>query len=357
MFTPSESVNGDYGGFYRSNGGYLRFRPADIRALRAGLVEAAARRLAVRVRGAAHSMNGSAVPRAGELLIETAALDAYRFETPATVTVEAGAAIWDVQRMLAAWNAQLRVYNDGAAAASTVGGFVAAGGFGATSWRHGGFWETVERIDIVTVNGEARSVTRDDPLFRWLFGSMGQLAITVAATLVIEPNGVAPLQVPVGADGRVPASHHDWERIVWFSAFVPRAGWSRARRELAAIGARHAGSWSARPPYAYSLPFGRFNPPLIHPSSDDLVAVGIWGEAPPGGFDLALLRALDEEFTGWLRANPAFRRYAQTELLYPGFDFEAHFGAACYAEFRAWKRRLDPDGRLAPGLFDQPATA
>ncbi len=94
---------------------------------------------------------------------------------------------------------------------------------------------------------------------------------------------------------------------------------------------------------------------MIHPAQQDLVAVGIWGEAPEGGFDHAAVRALDADFTLWLRGHPDFRRYAQTELLFPGFDVAAHFGADCFARFREWKNKLDPSGRLAPGLLDLPA--
>lgn len=353
IFEPTARPISDYGGFHRSAGSYFLFAPADAAGLRAGLAEAAARGMTVRVRGAGHSMNGSSVPRPGELLTETRALDGWACLRPGTIKVGAGAAIWDVQRLLAPLGCSLLVYNDGHAAASTVGGFVSAGGFGAESWRHGGFWESVESIDLVTVDGTAMTVGRSDPLFPWLFGSMGQLAIIVAVTLVVRRLEGTEGPFPPGGAGRVPASSHDWEKIVWFSAFVPRAAWGKARRQLAAIGDRHRQVWKPRPAYAYSIPFGSFTPPLIHPSAEDLVAVGIWGEAPDGGFDFAALRALDSDVSSWLRANPSFRRYAQSEWLDAGFDYRAHFGAECLSRLLDWKRTLDPAGRLAPGLLPQ----
>ncbi|HMJ93016.1 MAG TPA: FAD-binding oxidoreductase [Allosphingosinicella sp.] len=348
MFERMTAPIGDYGGYHRSSGEWFRFAPADEDSLRAGLAQAAERSMSLRVRGAGHSMNGSAIPRVGELLIETRALDSWRIEASRSIRVGAGAAIWDVQRLLASLGHGLLVYNDGNAAASTVGGYVSAGGFGAESWRYGGFWESVESIDLVTVGGESLTVGPSDPLFPWLFGSMGQLGIIVAATLKARPlPGALPLAR--GSSGRVPASVHDWEKTIWFSAFVPKPAWGRARRELAAIGGRHSAAWRPRPPYAYAIPFGRFTPPLIHPSSADLVAVGIWGEAPEEGFDFEALRAIDCDFTSWLRANPDFRRYAQSELLFEDFGAGEHFGAGCLAGFRERKRVLDPAGRLAPG--------
>lgn len=350
LFERMSAPIGDYGGYHRSAGPWLRFAPRDEDSLRAGLAEAEAAGLNVRIRGAGHSMNGSAVPRPGELLIETRALDSWMIVTPESIRVGAGAAVWDVQRLLESLGHGLLVFNDGDAAASTVGGYVSAGGFGAESWRNGGFWESVESIELMTLAGESLIVERCDPLFPWLFGSMGQLAIITAATLRAEPlPGAEPLTP--GTAGRVEPSAHDWEKTIWFSAFVPRRVWGRARRELAAIGKRHASLWRARIPYAYSIPFRAFSPPLIHPSAEDLVAVGIWGEAPKGGFDFEALRALDSEFTTWLAANPDFRRYAQSELLFEGFDPERHFGADCLAAFRERKRLLDPAARLAPGLM------
>jgi len=355
MFEPTSRQMTDYGGFHQSSGIYWRFAPLDVASLWAGLSEVKARGMAVRVRGAGHSMNGSSIPRSGEVLIETKGLDSYVFTRPGAITVGAGATMWDVQRLLEPLGHELLVLNDGNAPASTVGGYVSAGGFGAESWRHGGFWESVESIDIVTLEGAVRTVGSADPLFPWLFGSMGQLCIIVSATLVVRPRAGVDAPFPLGKRGRVPVSRHNWEKTIWFSAFVPRPSWVQARRELAAIGDRHAHLWQARPGFAYSLPFTRFTPPLIHPAQRDLVAVGIWGEAPAGGFDHAAVRALDAEFTLWLRAHPDFRRYAQTELLYPGFDIAAHFGPECVARFREWKNQLDPSGRLAPGLLDLPA--
>ena len=345
----SETLS-DYGGFYRSRGEYYRVAPTDAEQLSQALREARTADLPVRIRGSGHSMNGSAVPRQGELLIDCRGLDSYAFDRPGTITVGAGAAIWDVDRLLRRHAHRLLVYNDGNAAASSVGGYVSAGGFGADSWAHGGFWESVESLDILTVDGEARSLGRDDDLFRWLFGSMGQLAVIVAARLQAQP-AEAGAAYPLHVSGRVERSGHAWEKILWFSAFVPRAEWRDARRTLAALGEAHASAWRARPPYAYSIPFRHFTPPLIHPDAADLVAIGIWGEAPSGGFEPSALAALEEAFQGWLDERPSARRYAQSELLYPGFDWQSHFGPECHSDFAALKRRLDPANRLGPGLF------
>ena len=355
MFEPTSRPMTDYGGFHQSSGIYWRFAPPDVGSLWAGLAEVKGRGMAVRIRGAGYSMNGSSIPRSGEVLIETKGLDSYVFAHPGTITAGAGATMWDVQRLLQPFGYELLALDDGNMAAATIGGYISAGGFGAQSPRHGGFWECVGSIDIVTLEGAVRTVGRTDPLFPWLFGSMGQLCIIVSATLAVRPRAGAGQPFPAGKRGRVPSSRRTWEKAICFSAFVPRPLWNQARNELAAIGDRHRHVWQARPAYACSLPFRRFTPPLIHPGQQDLVAVGIWGGEPEGGWDHIAIRALDAEFSLWLRAHPNFRRYAQTELLYPGFDIAAHFGVECFDRFRDWKTMLDPTGRLAPGLLDLPA--
>src|SRR5262249_18496204 len=137
---------------------------------------------------------------------------------------------------------------------------------------------------------------------------------------------------------------------------VPRPSWVQAIRDLAWIGFGHAPGWTARPPYAYPLRFLTFNPPLIHPLQADLVAIGIWGEVGDG-FDLERLRGLDAAITDWTRANPNHRRYAQSELLFPDFDYRAHFDPVRYERLGWMKQTLDPLGLLNRGVVETPAAA
>src|SRR5262249_37192699 len=102
------------------------------------------------------------------------------------------------------------------------------------------------------------------------------------------------------------------------------------------------------------LRFLTFNPPLIHPLQADLVAVGIWGEVKDG-FDLERLRRLDAAITDWTRANPNYRRYVQTELLFPDFDYRAHFGASRYDRLVRLRQVLAPLGMLSQGVVEAPA--
>jgi FAD binding domain len=345
----------DYGGRRRSRGVYRRTVPASVDDLQAAVRYANAAAIPIRVRANGHSMNGSSIPRAGELLIVMDECRHFRFEREGTVTAGAGAAIFDLHRKLLTYGYELLVYNDGGSAAASVGGFTAAGGFGATSREHGGFWETVEEIDLVTGDGRRRSLTPRDPEFRWLFGSMGQLGIAWELKLKIRARPGAAPAYPMGVEGRVAHTPHLWEPILWYTLFVPAAGWQEARHDLIQVGVRHRQAWKGRWPYTYAIAFKRFQPPLIHPLQEPLVAVGIWGTPLDGGFDWDEIAAIERGVRALTDADPRRRRYVQSELIDEGFDFAAYFGAEVHDRFAALKREMDPRGLLVRGLLRSPA--
>jgi hypothetical protein len=119
---------------------------------------------------------------------------------------------------------------------------------------------------------------------------------------------------------------------------------------LIGIGARHREAWLGRWPYTYVLPFRHFNPPLIHPYQGDLLAVGIWGGRPSGGFHGPALDAMEWEIGQLLESYPHYRRYVQSEYLTVDFDYGRYFGDRIFGMFRELKRRQDPLGLLVPGV-------
>lgn len=305
----------------------------------------------VRFRGHGHSMNGSSLPRAGDVVLTSQALRGYCFEAPRAVTVGAGAQLWDVHTLLRERGHTLLVANDGAAPAPSVGGFVSAGGIGENTHVFGGFWETVEELVVVTGAGEIVRLRSDDALFPWMFGAMGQLGFVVEATLrtlPVEPHGPG---LPVGERGQVPHVPARWSRYAWFTLFVPFPEAEAAMEHLAEVGARHAQAWRPLAAYVYPIRFRRFNPPLIYPARRGFVAVGIWGTPsdPAAGFDFGAVRALAGDVTALTRSHPGWRRYIQTEMTFGDVDYAAHFGEEVHEAFRAMKRRFDPGDLLGRG--------
>lgn len=306
--------------------------------------------VALRFRGHGHSMNGASLPRAGERVLSSERLCGFRFDAPGTITVGGGALMWDIHSMLRQRGYELLVANDGAAPAPSVGGFVAAGGIGENTHTHGGFWETVQALTVVTGAGDILTLRREDELFRWMFGAMGQLAFVVEATLRILPLGKG-VPYPADEQGELPRTPAQWERYAWFTLFVPFAKAQQALNQLGEVAARHPGCWRPLSSYVYPIRFFRFNPSLLYPNQRGFVAVGIWGTPtnPAAGFDFHAVKQLDADVTALVRANPDYRRYIQSEMTFGEVDYQAFFGEETFEAFRALKLRYDPDSVLGRG--------
>lgn len=343
----------DYGRVHRARGGWLELALSGVDPARELLALANRRRIPLRVRGAGHSMNGVSVPRPGEILVTTGGCRHFRFTRELTVTVGAGAAVWDVDRMLHAHGFELLLCNDGGAPAATVGGFVSAGGIGAETWLHGGFWETVAEVVLLTGAGELVRCGPADPLFPWLFGSMGQLGLIVEATLRIRRRDDAPsARYPRGMEGEMGGGRAPWEPNAWLTLFVPEEAWERAREQMGELGLKHRAVWTPRDDYLYFVRFQTFNPPLLYPRAESFVALGIWGTTPEvlTPADVAGLRALERDFAGLVASQPAWRRYIQSELTFEDTDFAAYFGEEVIRGFSEVKRACDPNLLLGQGL-------
>lgn len=342
---------GDYAD-HVSRGSYQYAAPADIESLQELVAHANRHRMSVRIRGNGHSMNGFSVPRPGELLVAMENFRQFRIDAPDRVTIGAGASVWDTCCTLEKLGIEMLVYNDGNATASTLGGYLAAGGIGHTCHRYGGFWTTVLSVTVVSGAGEVRVIRKGEPEFPWLFGSYGQLGIVVDLTLAVRPlSGVDSAET--GTCGTVETSTHDWESSAWFTVFAPQPLWKVLRTQLREIGERHRHAWKERPLYLYPLPFRDFNPPLLHPHQGALVAVGVWGEAADAsaGLDWLAIEGIEREVQALVMANREYRRYLQCERIAPDYDYRAYYGDAIWDRFRFLKQRWDPQGVLVPGMF------
>lgn len=330
---------------------YELFEPQSVSELTEKICLAYQQGTPIRIRANGHSMNSLSLPRSGELLISMTKLCRYRFLSNETITVEAGASVWDVNLMLKELGYELLVYNDGNAPASSLGGYLAAGGIGYTSNTHGGFWCSVDEVALLIGTGEILRFSRADPVFKWLFGSMGQLGIATEITLKIKPLKEAEAKHLIGLGGSVPRTTYNWEPIVWFTLFVPQKIWQVARAQLKEIGKRHKNVWKPRSTYTYFLPFREFNPPLIHTYQGDLVAVGLWGEALEGGFNWEAVEAIEMDIRRLIVANPKlYRRYVQAERIDPTY-YQVYFDENVYRAFQELKSVFDPRGLFVVGVI------
>jgi hypothetical protein len=343
----------DYGGYHRGHNDFTSIRLTNLTNLVDSILLANENGTAFRVRGNGHSMNGSALPRSGEILFESKGCNHYHFSDEGYVTVGAGSAIWDVNEMLTEFGFELLVINDGGQAAATVGGYLNAGGFGAGSAVHGGFWESVAAVVLVTGGGQLLEITPEDELFPWLFGSMGQLGVIFEVKLRIQTKVGGTLQYPKDVSGNVQKSLAiEWPSILWYTFFVPVDVEHQALQDISEIATRHQSLWRERPPYRYDVAFYNFNPPLIFNRQESFVAIGIWGTKPSKlGFDFNKVMQLECDLQKLVSQRPLYYRYIQTELMFENFDLSMHFGTEVYRQFVELKKKLDPKNLLVQGLL------
>lgn len=325
------------------------------------------RNIPLRTRAQGHSLNGSTLPGSAELLLTTRNVRHVRFEEPGTVTVGCGVVLWVLQYILRQHGYDLPVLNDGYPGPS-VGGYLAAGGFGPRSAVYGGFWDNVVEVRLVDGCGELRRVTAHDPLFPWLFGSMGQLGIVFDAKLAIIPltEAGAPayptakaLVAPQLAEPKVPPEFETEadESLIWFTLFVPDEHLEQALRELADLERRHGGVMRFQQRYRYPIRYRGKVAPLVYPEARSLTATGAWGwlgdRASEG---IARLLEFDRDFMAIAKSRPDYRRYVQSELPSGPEVYGRCFGSAIYAAFRELKSELDPRSLLNCGtVFPDPS--
>jgi FAD/FMN-containing dehydrogenase len=309
------------------------------------------------------------LPHPGELSLSAENFRVIRFDEPGTVTVGAGVVLWILQHFLRRHGYDLPVLNDGYPGPS-VGGFIASGGFGPRSALFGGFWNNVVDVGLMDGHGNVRRVARTDPLFRWLFGSMGQLGIFLDATLQIVPlEGSVPAPYPQGTRlvpprldaPKIPTQFivEADDRLFWFTLFVPDDCMDDAHRELSELEKRYSNVLRFQERYRYPISVGDVVAPLVYPFARKFTATGAWGWLTDNSADrIARLQDFDRAFMDLTAGNPDYRRYVQSEIALGPTVYRQCFGEEIYNEFCRLKEQLDPHGLLNRGsVFSVPEAA
>lgn len=332
----------DFGGFPAGRP-YTLCRVSDLAQLSRNVGDCATLRLPMRTRCFAHSMNGMAVPRREEVLFDLAGVRHVAWNGPGLITVGAGLAVWELDQYVRQFGWKLPVVNDGGASASSVGGFIAAGGIGEGCMFYGGFWETVEALVMVTAAGEVRRIGRKDSMFPWVFGALGGLGFVYEAVIRMVPaSNARPRAVPdVASLPEGPRA--SWPAHLWLTLFVTEDQHHDAMGFLGDLADNNPGVWRRRSVYEYFLQFGRFNPPLVFGAGSDFLALGVWGDRAKEDHDLSGYLAMEAEFQSVVESR-GWRRYYQSELIRDRRPLERYVGVECAAAFREVKHACDPAG-------------
>lgn len=160
-------------------------RPRDAAEMAEVVKFAAAQKWPVVARGGGTWAPGGAIPVGGGVLVETSEMASLEVD-PDNLRATAGAGV-PMKRFLT--EVQAKGLDPGPyplfGAASTVGSFLARGGWGLGSLRHGPLSARV--LEMETVLGTGEVVQLDGPAALAVAGSEGHLGLTTRATLSLEP--------------------------------------------------------------------------------------------------------------------------------------------------------------------------
>lgn len=301
----------DYGRHYRVQYPFYFFEPTTILEFTDICRFCASRYIEFTVRGAGHSMNGSSLPSENTLLISTLRLNQVSRVSESTLNVECGAQIYQLNEWLSSFNCHLPVLHDGDGPASTIGGFIRAGGFGSQSDVYGGFWDHVSRIYLWSASNGCFDLDNSHPDFYCIFSSTNTSQVILSADLFVL--GSIPMSVlPTTIQFR----HFQHDYILWFTFICAIEDMRMLKKDIICLDHQLATSWRRLDPYFYTVKSSAASVPSSFfslPHNGQLIAAGVWGEVALDDFTNreSLISTVNE----FHRKMPYACRYSQTELI------------------------------------------
>ncbi len=365
----SQDIQTDFGRLERSGSNYLEVWPSTTEEV-AFLVKIAYEHdIPIRTQGGAHSENGNSLPRKGELLIHTSKLLNITFSGVGYITVDAGVSVFLLNKRLKEIFGYFIPVVNGGGAGPTIGGFVSAGGIGEQSKTFGGLWENVNSITLVTSNGKINKITKHNPMFLFLFGSMGQLGIVAQVELSILPiiNQSDRDNQPDNQTIEYPHGHHIvmeysgtngkyWKEsgaerpLYWFNLFVSPDRLSEARGDLLKLQKKYSHAIDFISIYHWPVKNIDKMPPLIYHHDDDFIALGILGPKSNSSQAIEELFHLEDDFNK-LVLEKRYRRYIQTEFTASPQYYKSYYSKKTYNQFEKIKIFFDPKFLFNRGSF------
>jgi FAD/FMN-containing dehydrogenase len=151
-------------------------------------------KIALYPRGSASSGLGGVIPTAKGIIVDLSHMNEIieLNREKETLKVQTGVRWSEIEDFLKRENLSVRSYPS--SFFSTVGGWIATGGYGIGSFRFGHLKEQIESIEVLFPSGELKSIHSDEEEFIRFFGTEGQFGILVTATLKLrkKPNKSLP---------------------------------------------------------------------------------------------------------------------------------------------------------------------
>ncbi len=161
------------------------YQPESVHDIQELFAQCHKNRLSIIPRGAATSGIGCLAPLKKSIMVDLTSLNKIVDfdETEKTLCVEAGIRWWEVKHFLKRHS--LDLYTCPSSLFSTVGGWLATGGFGINSFRYGHVSDLVDSIEIVTPR-KNRWVKRRDREYKYFLGTEGQMGIISKVKLKVR---------------------------------------------------------------------------------------------------------------------------------------------------------------------------
>ncbi|MFQ6015332.1 MAG: FAD-binding protein [Anaerolineae bacterium] len=155
----------------------------DVRAIFAFAQEQG---LAVVPRGIASTAFGAVIPTQGGILVDLAPMNKILAMEPLKkrVRLQAGVKWGDLEQVLRKEGLALATYPS--SRYSTIGGWVATGGYGINAFKYGHLGRWIQTLEVVHPDGTTRTWSRDDPEFQHYLGTEGQMGIITAIRLRVR---------------------------------------------------------------------------------------------------------------------------------------------------------------------------
>ncbi len=163
------------------------------------------------VRGAGTWGYGGAVPTRGGILIDLSLMDSIEVDPVSLrLTVGPGARFVDIQKKLEPHG--LDLYTIASGKGGTLIGWIATGGMGIGTFRHGPVRNQITSLRVITTDGVIKDISEEDPEMDYFIATEGQMGIILKATLRVYKR---PLKwYPVLLSFETSASAYDFAKEV-----------------------------------------------------------------------------------------------------------------------------------------------
>jgi len=173
----------------------LVIQPRSIETLKKIVRFANEEKVAIFPRGSVSSGLGGVVPTVKGIVLDLSFMKnlslkkkalpkKYKGEDYTTLKVQTGVRWSEIENFLKPENLSLRAYPS--SFFSTVGGWIATGGYGIGSYRFGHLKYQIESLEVMFPSGEVKSIQSEEEEFARFFGTEGQFGIILSAILKLR---------------------------------------------------------------------------------------------------------------------------------------------------------------------------